>query len=190
MEVKLKQMNYVDPSTGEYVTVDCKLKEGVDKEKMNAFFSNIYRARLDGSYDQTFLADNYHSGNLVQAFKNVLEHETLDSIELLEVTRKENEIAEPIMALTVNFFEMFDYSNEQRISNEEHTFYMTQVFKKAVLGKEQARKMINGSYNGQLFRFINYTPTVAEIKKSNAMQKSFLPSNIVAFRKPTISKQA
>lgn len=178
----MKKLYYIDSKTGDYVSLTCQLKK---EAKLDEFYNKMYHLPLDGQFSgQRSLAKKHHTGSFITTFKNIIEKDEMDSEELLDcIVQKDQSISYQATCLTAQFFDMFDYSNEVKISADEYRRYAYYCSRQGTFGSQTQRKlqMENQIYqnNGLLFDYIGYSPIVDG--KENEKKKSIVKQKIVPF---------
>ncbi len=169
----MQKLNYIDPKTKEYVTLDCALKE---ESQLKSFYGKIYGAKLDKQFDeQKLLGKNYHSGNLIQVFKEIVENDVLDATNLLDcIMKNDGCVSKQAAMVSTSFFDLFDYQKEMRMTNEEYEVYHYFCSSHGTFGSDTLKvlKSEKDRYenNSKLLNLLSYTPR-EEKTEEKAKQK-------------------
>ncbi len=141
----MKKLNYIDSNTLEYVSLDVRLRKNIKEQGLNCFYNSIT--------DQS----------LKEIFYKMMDQEVLNAKELCDyMVNKENTLQTQID--TKNYFSLFDYQEESRITSEEYTLYMDLCSNQGIFGKQAAQEAIEKSQafnnNTALLNYIGYKPKV------------------------------
>ncbi len=142
----MKKLSYLDYQTGEYVTLECEYK---DDMKCNLISQMLRSEKMSGIRKR-----------ILSIFNEMLLQEKIDTKELLEYMKEQEDKEQlaHIIQVSTCFFEMFEYKEKRVLSPEEYTLASMFAFKQNSFGKEKAKDLIIGGYNGQMFHMIHYSP--------------------------------
>lgn len=145
MEKKMKKLNYMDNNTLEYVSLEATLRKNIKEQELNSFYHSI------------------QDKNLSKIFHKMMDQEVLNTKELVDyISNGENTLQ--VQIYTKNYFNLFEYQNETRMTSEEYTLYMDLCVNQHIFGSTAAHEAIEKSQafnnNTVLLNYIGYTPKV------------------------------
>lgn len=170
-----KEFCYIDKNTGDFVQLECYLKEEVGKSDIKGFYDKLYAVKMDSTYSrQSDFGKNHHTGDLKRCFSNIMENEVLCFKEVYKLFDTNEQRKSPRVSILLNeFLGMLDFEEKQRYTADEFGT-MVRMANSGMFQEESpkfAQQLESIEYNTKMMNAIEFTPVIKTDAKQLVLAK-------------------
>lgn len=166
-----KEFCYFDLETGDYVKLNCSLKDDVKEDDLAVFYNQLYSMKLDTTSEKKTNVDkSKNTGDLKICFFNMINSDELSFEGIYNLFESDTQRKSPRLAVAVeSFLGMFEFEEDSRYSSEVFSVMLRNADSRMFSedSPEFERHLRSSEYNTKMLMLTGCQPVISNKKTQN-----------------------